>query len=83
MQSIRTFLFTGILAICAVFQVAVAAEDGTNVLPSFTVDVTEGAQASGLVVHCTNTSINIDETCGTDVSYTWTIDNGTMGVTGF
>ncbi|MAO45735.1 MAG: hypothetical protein CL823_01145 [Crocinitomicaceae bacterium] len=80
MQSTRTFLFTGILAIFAVFQVAVAAEDGTNVLPSFTVDVTEGAQASGLVVHCTNTSINIDETCGTNVSYAWSIDNGAMGV---
>ena len=80
MQSIRSVLILGFLAFCATFQSAQASSEIQNVLPSFTVDATEGVQASGFVVHFTNTSINVDETCGVPVSYAWTIDNGAMGV---
>ena len=80
MQALRSVLVLGFLAICVTFQSAQASSEIQNVLPSFTVDATEGVQASGFVVHFTNTSINVDETCGLPVSYAWTIDNGAMGV---
>ena len=50
------------------------------VLPSFVIDVTEGAENAVFVVHCTNTSLNIDETCGTTVVYEWSLNNGVQGV---
>ena len=50
------------------------------VLPSFVIDVNEGAENVGFVVHCTNTSLNIDETCGTTVVYDWSLNNGVQGV---
>ena len=51
-----------------------------NVVPSFTVDATEGAQGMGFIVNFTNTTINNDETCGFQTEYIWGVDNGTEGV---
>jgi gliding motility-associated-like protein len=61
------------------FLEVAASETNIAVLPSFTVDATQGAEAAGFVVHCTNTSINIDESCGTTVTYSWDINNGVQG----
>ena len=80
MQAIRTVLIFGIFILCSTFQLAWSYEGSTSVLPSFVVDATEGLQGSGFVVHFTNTSVGIDESCGTPVSYGWTIDNGVEGV---
>ena len=80
MQAIRTVLFFGIFMLCSTFQLAWSSEGSTSVLPSFVVDATEGLQGSGFIVHFTNTSVGIDESCGTPVSYAWTIDNGVEGI---
>ncbi len=80
MQAIRTVLFFGILTLSSIFQEAWSFEGSASVLPLFTTDATEGLQGSGFVVHFTNTSVGINESCGTPVSYAWTIDNGSEGV---
>ena len=67
MQAIRTVLIFGIFILCSTFQLAWSSEGSTSVLPSFVVDATEGLQGSGFVVHFTNTSVGVDESCGTTV----------------
>jgi gliding motility-associated-like protein len=79
MQAIRSFLFFGLLVISSMLNEVAASEDVVLVLPSFTVDATLGAANSGFIVHCTDTSLNIDETCGTTVTYDWALDNGVQG----
>ena len=80
MQLLRTVLLTGIFTLCSLASTAIASSESLSVLPSFTADATEGFQNSGFVVQFTNTSILIDESCGTLVSYVWSIDNGAEGV---
>ena len=80
MQLLRTVLLTGILTLYTLASTALASSESLSVLPSFTADATEGFQNSGFVVQFTNTSLAIDESCGTPVSYSWFIDNGTEGV---
>jgi len=58
----------------------IASDTELLVLPSFTLDVDEGPESAGFTVHCTNTSLNIDETCGTTVVYDWSLNNGVQGV---
>jgi hypothetical protein len=58
----------------------IASDTELLVLPSFVIDVTEGAENASFVVHCTNTSLNIDETFGTNVFYDWSLNNGVQGV---
>lgn len=77
MQLIRSVILLGLVAISALLSTAYASESA--VLPSFTADVLEGAEGGGFVATFTNTSINIDETCGTPVAYTWSVDAGTEG----
>lgn len=77
MQLIRSVILLSLVAISALPSTANASESA--VLPSFTADVLEGAEGGGFVVTFTNTSINIDETCGTPVAYTWSVDAGTEG----
>ena len=53
--------------------------DNIFILPSFTVDATEGAGASGFIVHTTNTTIDIDTGCANPEVYTWSVNGGAQG----
>ena len=54
--------------------------DNLFILPSFTVDATQGAGSSGFIVHTTNTTIDIDTGCANPEVYTWSVSGGTQGV---
>jgi gliding motility-associated-like protein len=53
--------------------------DNIFILPSFTVDATEGAGSSGFIVHTTNTTIDIDTDCALPEVYTWSVNGGVQG----
>jgi hypothetical protein len=54
--------------------------DGGMILPSFTVDETQGQLGTGFIVTCTNTTSNTDPDCAATLIYTWSVDNGVQGV---
>jgi hypothetical protein len=53
--------------------------DNIFILPSFTVDATQGAGSSGFIVHTTNTTIDIDTGCVNPEVYTWSVSGGVEG----
>ena len=50
------------------------------IFPSFTVDTTQGAAASGFIVHATNTTTHIDSECPVPEVYNWSVADGVQGV---
>ena len=54
--------------------------DGGMIIPSFTVDETQGQLGTGFIVTCTNTTSNTDPDCAATLIYTWSVDNGVQGV---
>lgn len=56
------------------------AADGGVLLPSFSVDVTQGQVGTGFIVNCTNTTTDLDPGCTESLTYTWSINNGVQGV---
>lgn len=54
--------------------------DGRVVLPSFTVDATQGQVENGFIVNCTNTTSDTDPGCSESLTYTWSMNNGIQGV---
>jgi gliding motility-associated-like protein len=78
------------LALCAVyFAITLIANsvlsfaneaDNAFVLPSFTVDATQGGVSSGFIVHTTNTTTDIDTGCPNPEVYTWSVSSGVQGV---
>ena len=49
------------------------------IIPSFTVDVTQGQVGTGFMVNCTNTTTDLDPSCTESLTYTWSINNGVQG----
>ena len=76
---------TSLLAITLIFITvsSIGADDlvadGGVLLPSFTVDVTQGQVGTGFMVNCTNTTTDLDPNCTESLTYTWSINNGVQG----
>ena len=68
-----------LLIICSSFSFAHEAEN-IFILPSFTVDATQGVGSSGFIVHTTNTTTDIDTGCAQPEVYTWSVSGGAQGV---
>jgi gliding motility-associated-like protein len=79
---LRTSLLaiTLILITVSSFGADVLGADGGMILPSFTVDETQGQLGTGFIVTCTNTTSNTDPDCAATLIYTWSVDNGVQGV---
>ena len=54
--------------------------NGSASSPSFTTDSTQGQVENGFVVNCTNTTSDLDPSCTTDETYTWSVNNGLEGI---
>ena len=78
-HALREAFFAFILIFSSALSFATEA-DNLFILPSFTVDATQGAGSSGFIVHTTNTTIDIDTGCANPEVYTWSVSGGTQGV---
>ena len=75
----RYFTSFTLLILSASFSFAMEAETAV-ILPSFSVDTTQGAADSGFIVHATNTATHIDEECPVPEVYNWSVADGVQGV---
>jgi len=75
----RYFTSFTLLILSASLSFAIDAEMAV-ILPSFDVDATHGAAASGFIVHATNTTTHIDSECPFPEVFNWSVADGVQGV---
>lgn len=79
---LRASLLAFILILFSInsFRAGSLESDGGVVLPSFTVDATQGQVGTGFIVNCVNTTSNLDPDCTEPLTYTWSVNSGTQGI---
>ena len=78
-HALRGALLAFTLILSSAISFAIEAEE-VFILPSFDVDLTQGASDSGFIVHATNTTTDIDPNCTDPIDYTWSVSDGVEGI---